>query len=66
MQMGLKATGKITIKDKPYTTCCFKTDFTSCPRDVLGPHTLLCNPELLVSKSRGKYFYRAHGFSKLM
>ena len=36
MQMGLKATGKVTNKDRPYTTCCLKTDFTSCPRDVLG------------------------------
>lgn len=66
MQMGLKATGEITTKDRSYTTCCLKTDFTSYPKDVLGPHTLLWNPELLLSQSRRKHLHRTDGFSELM
>lgn len=66
MQMGFKATGKIATKDRPYPTCCLKPAFTSCPRDVLGTHTLLWNPELLISQSRRKHLLRTDGFSELM
>lgn len=63
---GLKETGKITTKGRPYTTCCLKTGFTSCPMNVLVPHTLLWNLELLISQSRRKHLCRTGVFWELI